>query len=395
MNAPMPASRHSPESLPWRAYQHHPLDLIPLFRRWAPSAIRSYFYTVLICVAVVVGILLANLMFGHWPKPSQIWQYAVIAVCIGLCQQLMFDLFGLLASRAQLRPSSWLSTVMAIFPPVLGLYGGFFVSAIVLGGGPWFGWLFGRTTLIANSIIVVAVALFIWYSATHRDKLHAAQLAEADAKAKAEAAKRETATAELKALRAQVEPHFLYNTLANVVSLIDRDAPQAKRMTERLIGYLRHTLDASRRDHATVGDELAIIGDYLEILRLRMGQRLSYRIDVDESVRALPLAPMLLQPLVENAIKHGLEPKIEGGEVRISARVDGQTLRIDIDDTGLGFGNSTDTAGSGSGLANVRARLAAIYGVDARLTIEAPASGGTAAADGTRISIALPIDQLK
>jgi hypothetical protein len=329
-------SRHAPETLPWRSYQQHPLELIPFFRRWKPSALRSYVYTTLICCGVVFAILLVQLSFGEFPSA-------------GLA-----------------------GVFMAIVPPVLGLYGGFFVSAVLLGGGAWYGWLLNRNNLIANSIIVMAVAWFIWYSAAAREKLQAARLAQAQAAAKAEAAKRETAVADLKALRAQVEPHFLYNTLANVVSLIDRDAPQAKRMTERLIGYLRNTLDASRRDAATLGDELAIIGDYLEILRLRMGARLSYCIDVEPDVKSLSLPPMLLQPLVENAIKHGLEPNIDGGQIRIHATRTDETLRIAIDDNGLGFGMGGDTAGSGSGLANVRARLAAIFGDAARLIIESP-----------------------
>ncbi|TAG47603.1 MAG: sensor histidine kinase [Betaproteobacteria bacterium] len=405
-----PDSRHSAQSLPWRAYQHHPLDLFPLCRRWKPSALRSYVYTTLICVAVVVAIMLVNAMFGFRPSAGQLKQYTLIAVSIGFCQQLMFDLFGFAAARLQVARSGALMAAMAILPPVLGLYGGFFISAVLLGGGPWYGWLFGRTNLILNSIIVVAVALFIWYSTANREKLHAAELAEAESAARAEAAKREATAAELKALRAQVEPHFLYNTLANVVSLIDRDAPQAKRMTERLIGYLRQTLDASRRDNATLGDELAIISDYLEILRLRMGARLQYAIDVSPEVRALTLAPMLLQPLVENAIKHGLEPKIEGGTVRIGAAISGDALRIHVDDDGLGFGVATDTAGSGTGLANVRARLQALYGQAARVTIDSLGAATPSSAldnasspgwgvektspTGTRITLSLPIDKL-
>ena len=199
-------------------------------------------------------------------------------------------------------------------------------------------------------------------------------------------ADRERATAELKTLRAQVEPHFLYNTLSNVVSLIEREPKTAKHMTERLIGYLRHTLDASRREHATVGDELEIIADYLEILRIRMGERLWYSLEASDAVRAMPLSPMLLQPLVENAIKHGLEPKIEGGHVAVSARVEDGALRIEIADTGLGFGVATDTGGSGSGLANVRARLKALYGDAAKLTIDQLAEPAT----GTKISLLIP-----
>jgi LytS/YehU family sensor histidine kinase len=166
--------------------------------------------------------------------------------------------------------------------------------------------------------------------------------------------------------------------------LIDFDPTTAKHMTERLIGYLRHTLDASRRDNATVGDELNIIADYLEILRLRMGERLWYVIEATDAVRALPLSPMLLQPLVENAIKHGLEPHIDGGQISLIATLRESALNIVIEDTGLGFGVATGTAGSGSGLANIRARLKALYGDGAKLSIDQPKIG-------TRISLSIPL----
>jgi len=225
----------------------------------------------------------------------------------------------------------------------------------------------------------------VLWEATEASRLReVARRERAELEAAAARSDQERATAELKTLRAQVEPHFLYNTLSNVVSLIDREPATAKHMTERLIGYLRHTLDASRRDNASVGDELAIVNDYLEILRLRMGDRLAFSIEATDEVRAIPLSPMLLQPLVENAIKHGLEPKIEGGSIAVSAAVHESILQIRITDTGLGFGVATDTAGSGSGLTNVRARLKALYGDAAKLTIEQPT-------EGTRICISLPI----
>ncbi len=383
----------------WRLFAKHPLDSFPLFRRWAPSRLRSYVYTALICFAVVAVIVMINAAVGRVPNLQQLKQYAVIATCIGFSQQLVFNVLGALIERLHIRRQTLLGVVSIVIAPMLGLYIGFAVAALILGSGQWFNWLFSASSLISNSFIVSVVALFLWYSTSSSEKLHAAQLAESEANAREAAAKRDAMNAELKALRAQVEPHFLYNTLANVVSLIDRDPPQAKRMTERLIGYMRHTLDASRRDNASVADELAIIGDYLEILRLRMGERLTYSIIADDATRALPLSPMLLQPLVENSIKHGLEPKIEGGHVSVIATSNGGTLRIVIEDTGLGFGAALSTAGAGTGLANVRARLAATYGESARLEISSPQSvgientqsTGNQDAVGTRIMILIPL----
>jgi LytS/YehU family sensor histidine kinase len=275
--------------------------------------------------------------------------------------------------------------VMGLVLPLLGIYVASNIAMTLLsGGGRLFSLHEGWREFVFALTIAVAAGWAIWESieASRRREIERRERAELEAAAAR--SDKERATAELKALRAQVEPHFLYNTLSNVVSLIDFDPTTAKHMTERLIGYLRHTLDASRRDNATVGDELNIIADYLEILRLRMGERLWYVIEATDAVRALPLSPMLLQPLVENAIKHGLEPHIDGGQISLIATLRESALNIVIEDTGLGFGVATGTAGSGSGLANIRARLKALYGDGAKLSIDQPKIG-------TRISLSIPL----
>jgi len=268
--------------------------------------------------------------------------------------------------------------------PIAAIYVGYVLAVSLLTGTLWLNVSENWRGFVFASCVTIAIGWLLWEAIEATRKKEVERRERAELQANVDRAERERTTAELKALRAQVEPHFLYNTLSNVVSLIEREPATAKYMTERLIGYLRHTLDASRREHATVGDELAIIADYLEILRLRMGERLWYEIAADDATRALPLSPMLLQPLVENAIKHGLEPKIEGGRITVSAVVQDGRLNIVVEDTGLGFGVATDTAGSGSGLANVRGRLKAIYGDAARLSIEQPEAG-------TRIRLSLPI----
>jgi signal transduction histidine kinase len=173
---------------------------------------------------------------------------------------------------------------------------------------------------------------------------------------------------QLKLLQAQTEPHFLFNTLAHVQALLDSRPEQAKAMLENLNGYLRQSLLHARREHSTLGAELDLLEAYLKILRVRMGERLRCEFDVPAELRALALAPMLLQPLVENAVKHGLEPKIEGGELRVRARAEGEALLIEVADSGLGFAGGG--SGSGVGLANLRERLAALYGDAAALELE-------------------------
>jgi len=164
---------------------------------------------------------------------------------------------------------------------------------------------------------------------------------------------------ELKLLQAQIEPHFLFNTLSNVASLIETDPRDARRMLEHFTDYLRAGLQRTRAHDTTLADELAVITAYLEIQAMRMGKRLRYHIDVPDDLRALALPPLLIQPLVENAVKHGLEPKLDGGTVQVSARRAHDTLTIDVIDTGLGLRAEHPT---GIGLNNIRERLRALYG---------------------------------
>ena len=182
--------------------------------------------------------------------------------------------------------------------------------------------------------------------------------------------------ARLQVLRAQVEPHFLYNSLANVQYLIRSDAPAAEAMVGALIDYLRHALPRMREATSTVGEEVALARSYLDVLRIRMGGRLAVSIDVPGTLASQPFPPLLLISLVENAIKHGLEPKPGGGELAIAAIRDDQVLRVTVRDNGMGFGAS---GGSGIGLRNIRETLASLFGDSATLTVEPGESAGVTA----------------
>ena len=366
---------------------YHPLQVIPFFRRFKPSQLRSIVLTLIMCGVIIALIALTIAAFGGRLTWTRIQEIAVFTLAIGYVQHFMYTL----AIRTSRRKPTWAPFLMhrvtlGLLLPVLGIYVGFNLALLIItGGARFFSFGEGWREWAFAACISVAIGWILWESTEASRLREIARRERAELEVAAARSDKERATAELKTLRAQVEPHFLYNTLSNVVSLIDREPATAKHMTERLIGYLRHTLDASRRDNATVGDELAIIADYLEILRLRMGERLAFNIDATDEVRALPLSPMLLQPLVENAIKHGLEPKIEGGNITVTAAVHDGVLQVRVEDTGLGFGVATDTAGSGSGLTNVRARLNALYGDAAKLTIEQPNVG-------TRICISVPVN---
>jgi signal transduction histidine kinase len=190
-------------------------------------------------------------------------------------------------------------------------------------------------------------------------------------------------SAKLSALQAQVEPHFLFNTLANLKYLIRTDGDAAQLMLDHLVGYLQNALPDMRSVSSTVGRELALAGDYLSIMRIRMGERLRFRIDADDAVRALPFPPAMLISLVENAIKHGLESATRPGDLLISAVIDGAALRLTVRDNGAGL---SDQPGQGLGLANIHERLQLLYGERASLAVAAPADGGVEAT----LSVPLP-----
>ena len=196
--------------------------------------------------------------------------------------------------------------------------------------------------------------------------------------------------AQMRMLQAQIEPHFLFNTLATIQSLIGRSPDKANLMMDNFIAYLRQSLSASRAQEGTVKQEFDLLRHYLELLKIRMGDRLQFDLDIADDLQGAPLAPMLLQPIVENAIKHGLEPKVEGGTVRVSARRDDGQMVLSVKDNGLGFSDHADSSGEGVGLSNLRERLAVLYDGQATLTV-AEASPGTE----ITIRVPLPDDRIK
>jgi sensor histidine kinase YesM len=190
--------------------------------------------------------------------------------------------------------------------------------------------------------------------------------------------------AQMRMLQAQIEPHFLFNTLANIQSLIARSPDKANLMMDDFIAYLRQTLSASRAQMGTVKQEFDLLRQYLDLIKIRMASRLEYELKIAPGLDETPLAPMLLQPLVENAIKHGLEPKVEGGQVAVTASRDGEKMILTVADNGLGFSDNADSKGIGVGLTNLRERLAVLYDNRAMLII-------ADAHPGTRITISVPL----
>lgn len=231
---------------------------------------------------------------------------------------------------------------------------------------------------LAVFFVVASAIIKITYKGRIQAEVKAARATET---AEAESLKRQVVEARMAAMQAQVEPHFLFNTLASIDHLIEVDPPRASQMQKNLIALLRASMPSMREANANggrdLGRELAVIRPYLEILKVRMEERLQTEIDVPEGLLSAEFPQMMIQSLVENAIKHGLEPKAEGGSLKVKAEIVHGKLAVTVADTGLGFGRAA-TAGTGVGLANIRERLSLLYGNKASVTIKENQPCGTA-----------------
>ena len=240
-----------------------------------------------------------------------------------------------------------------------------------------------RTVVVSGDFLTNLAFLFIIASAivkaTYKGRIQAeVKAAAATETAESEQLKRQVVEARMAAMQAQVEPHFLFNTLASIDHLIETDPARASQMQKNLIALLRASMPTMREARPmahNLGREMAVIRPYLAILKVRMEDRLHTVIDVPEGLLSADFPSMMIQSLVENAIKHGLEPKAEGGTLTVRAEILHGKLAVTVADTGLGFGKAA-TAGTGIGLANIRERLQLLYGSKASMVVaENPPSG--------------------
>jgi len=192
-------------------------------------------------------------------------------------------------------------------------------------------------------------------------------------------ARQHASEARLKLLETQLEPHMLFNTLANLRVLIGSDPQRAQVMLDHMIAYLRATLGASLAAAHPLQAEFDRLRDYLELMAIRMGPRLSYTLELPPELAQHPVPTLLLQPLVENSIKHGLEPKVGGGRITVSARREGAALVLEVLDTGVGLSSPEEKDRPGFGVAQVRQRLSSTYGTSAAIELVAVEAGGTRA----------------
>ncbi|CUI03834.1 Autolysin sensor kinase [Janthinobacterium sp. CG23_2] len=348
----------------------HPLDMIPLFRRWPGSAWRDVLYTGIWNLLIALFLTAANMLFSGDSRgfPAFFGPTLVISNLIGYLIHAVLSggdwlLRGWPSRLTGLPRMLYFLTTVSLCV-VAGLLLG---NALLRGINP-LRYLSGAASLAPLLPFALFAALIMAIVLVSGERRIASETLAARQGEQIASAAQLLAEARLRALQAQIEPHFLYNTLANVVGLIDTHPAQARHMLERFIDYLRASLAASRADQATLGAELDLVAAYLDVLGVRMGARLSYRIEAD-GCRDIAMPPMLLQPVVENAVSHGLEPKVEGGQIVIRAACRDAQLCIEVSDTGAGLGNAPPKPGGGVGLSNLRSRLRSVYGPGAQVQL--------------------------
>jgi hypothetical protein len=325
--------------------------------------------------AAVLWAVAAALLFILVPGLETFPRLLLFSESVGLTMVASVVLLRRQRRFACLAPGArWLLTGLVAIPA------GYFIGhqiAFLLLGEPMRIAGHQHISLIPILATLLVGALGLHYYATRE------QLAQ-EAAARSEA-QRLAVESQLRLLRAQLEPHMLFNTLANLRSLLREDVDRAESMIDQLIVYLRSALAASRSESNALGREFAQLRAYLDIMALRMGPRLSFRLELPAALEAIPVPPMLLQPLVENAIKHGLEPKVGPGSIEVLASATAGGIEIRVNDSGLGLpADEADepaarAAGTSYGLQHVRDRLHAVYGPAARLSLERRQPAGVSA----------------
>jgi hypothetical protein len=343
-------------------------------------------------LAALMSVLAAVMIVLLVARPDTLPEQLVYSLCIGVPGFALVD-----AVRLRFwpvldgHPRRWLALVgLMLLVAGPAHFAGIHLGAVLVGHeAPGLAAYptVGRISYIVFTFLgLVAMALLV----VNRERVQRIRQAHNEARLRAETIERQALQAQLRLLQAQIEPHMLFNTLANLQGLIALDPERANTMLDQLIQYLRATLGASRAESTTLGEEFAAMEAYLGLMGVRMGQRLAYRLDLPPALRAARLPPMLLQPLVENAIVHGLEPKIEGGEIRISAQARDGMLDIRVLDTGLGPGRADDRAGGGVGIGTTRERLRVLYGERASVLLQPVQEPGQP--QGTLVRLTLPLE---
>ena len=305
------------------------------------------------------------------------WMVIARTMVVGACALLAFGLFERWPARLPSWLARWVLQVAAIV--VVVPFGAYLAYWLTTGGNPQLATdklrLIGYGTLTFAGVLFapwIAVAAMFWQrDAFARDQAMAFALERSELERKA-------LDARFRLLQAQVEPHFLFNTLANVQALVEAGAPQASRVLQSLIAYLRAAVPRLHDQATTLGQELDLVRAYLEVMHMRMPDRLQFELKVDEVAKGLACLPMTLLTLVENAVRHGIDPSEVGGRIDIEVRVQSGRCALSVTDTGVGL--KPVGHGLGTGLASLRERLKLAFGGDAQLQLSEVEPHGVRAA---------------
>jgi LytS/YehU family sensor histidine kinase len=317
-----------------------------------------------IILTTAIGFIV-TVLFGTW---QDLGANLITSYCIGFIILLLNLVLRVFVLRRSL-----------INPPLLALV---YFATVPLGfvlGMPVGDWLTGQeagnATIGAMFSLIGGSFAMLYVISVERQR-------------RAERAEKAAVSAQLRLLQAQIEPHFLFNTLANLDALMASEMPAARTLLAHLNRYLRASLEYARSGSTTLETEVALLQAYLAIMEMRLPNRLRFRVQCGADCATVRFPPMLIQPLVENAVTHGIEPAPQGGEITVAIHRAAERLVVTVSDTGAGWGRSR-THGTGTGLANVRERLQAQYGDAASLT--------TCALEphGARVEISIPVRLLE
>ena len=317
-----------------------------------------------LCMNTVIAV---SLNYG-FQTGGTLWHNFVYSHLIGLSIWLLIDIPRVLIWWNE-RPRRWPFLILAAAAVPMGVVLGSWATREVLDLPPKLSAETGdmlRMCLVVGMLASASMIYFYW----SREKLAYLERQAALDALQREEAEKQLVRAQLMALQAQIEPHFLFNSLANLDGLIATDPRAARKLLQRLIGFLRTSLLHTRAEQCTLRQEFELLRSYLDIQGMRFGTRLGYDIDLPPALDGVEIPPMLIQPLVENAVTHGIEPCMRGGHITLSARAAGDdAVQVIIADTGVGFGHGSGK-GSGLGLTHVRERLARIFGAAASMQME-------------------------
>ena len=303
------------------------------------------------------------------------WTLIAIANLLGWAT--IFSLLGVWFNYRQIKSSRTRMAGKIIIAMLLGAFSGAGLASLV-GGHSLFERMLSIGPLVLKVALVCALAFVVMVGlvASWRNQAYEMMNAQLELEAEREKNARQQSESELRILRAQIEPHFLFNTLGAVQQLAEQGAPRAAELTRNLIVFLRSSMSEIRSDRVSLREEFHMIEAYLQVMKVRMAHRLHFELSLPEELKSVEVPSMILLTLAENAIKHGLEPSIAGGKIDIVASAEDADVVLEVRDSGVGL---SDHPGNGLGLRNVRDRLLLMFGESAMFSITENPEGGVCA----------------